>query len=115
MSSELTKNDGIKFFARITFGSADFENYIHLCVNRAYGDLARTIHGIGDLLDDERANLRNYAESTISEFVTYILTNILKEDEFDKLHREVSDKLVTNYRGEHANIQFHTVTSQRLV
>lgn len=115
MSSELTKNDGIKFFARITFGSADFENYIHLCVNRAYGDFARTIHGIGDLLDDERAELRNYAESAISTFATKILTDILSENEFDKLHREVSDKLVTNFKTEHANIQFHTGTAQKWI
>lgn len=115
MCSKLTIDEGIKFFARITFGTACFQEYKLICIKRAYKDLSRTIHGVGKLKKEENVILRNCGELLVSEFVTIILTNKITVDEFDKCHKEVSEKLIKLYSRPTSAIQFYVGTAQKWI
>lgn len=57
------------FLVQLYFG--DGSDYLHLCVNRAYLDLSRTLHGIGEM-----PNLRGIATDEVKKALVTLRDNV---------------------------------------
>ena len=81
MRKELRKEDALRFYALMTMGG-----YLSIdaCINTAYRDFCRTIHGI--MSNDRNEAMRSEASEIIRRMIVKVLKASLTQDEFDKLH-----------------------------
>jgi len=81
MKKELRKEDALRFYALMTMGG-----YLSIdaCINRAYRDFCRTMHGIRN--NDHNAAMRSEASDIITRLIGKVLKKTLTQAEFDKLH-----------------------------
>ena len=81
MRKELRKDDALRFYALMTMGGC---LGIDACINTAYRDFCRTMHGI--MGNDRNEAMRSKASDIIKRMIGKILKGSLTQDEFDKLH-----------------------------
>ena len=81
MKKELGKEDALRFYALMTMGG---DISIDACINTAYRDFCRTMHGI--MNNDRNAAMRSEASDIITRLIGKVLKNTLTQAEFDKLH-----------------------------
>jgi len=81
MRKELRKEDALRFYALMTMGG-----YLSIdaCINTAYRDFCRTMHGI--MGNDRNEAMRSEASDIIKRMIRKVLKVSLTQDEFDKLH-----------------------------
>jgi len=81
MRKELQKEDALRFYALMTMGG-----YLSIdaCINTAYRDFCRTMHGI--MGNDRNEAMRSEASDIINRMIGKVLKVSLTQDEFDKLH-----------------------------
>jgi len=81
MRKELRKEDALRFYALMTMGG-----YLSIdaCVNTAYRDFCRTLHGI--MGNDNNEAMRSKASDIIKRMIGKVLKSSLTQNEFDKLH-----------------------------
>ncbi len=81
MRKELRKEDALRFYALMTMGG-----YLSIdaCINTAYRDFCRTMHGI--MGNDRNEAMRSEASDIIKQMIRKVLKVSLTQDEFDKLH-----------------------------
>jgi len=81
MRNELRKEDALRFYALMTMGG-----YLSIdaCINTAYRDFCRTMHGI--MGNDRNEAMRSEATDIIRRTIGKVLKANLTQDEFDKLH-----------------------------
>jgi hypothetical protein len=95
MPSTVSPQDRDDYLVTLYFGGGD--NYLRLCMDRAYGDFQRTLRGIGNL---ERAHqMRDSANAALIEmFAAIQATNAPTQQQFDVWHRGACDRLAAIYR-----------------
>lgn len=81
MRKELQKEDALRFYALMTMGG-----YLSIdaCINTAYRDFCRTMHGI--MGNDRNEAMRSEASDIIRRMIGKVLKVSLTQAEFDKLH-----------------------------
>ena len=81
MRKELQKEDALRFYALMTMGG-----YLSIdaCINTAYLDFCRTMHGI--MGNDRNEAMRSEATDIIKRMIGKVLKTSLTQEEFDKLH-----------------------------
>lgn len=81
MRKELRKEDALRFYALMTMGG-----YLSIdaCINTAYRDFCRTMHGI--MGNDRNEAMRSEASDIIKRMIRKVLKTSLTQAEFDKLH-----------------------------
>lgn len=92
MNSTLTRANYNEYLMRVTFGSTP--DLLSNCITRAYRDVCRTIHGLGELadrtsLDEEN---REYLYLLFSDLAT-LSRNYLSYALFDKWHESACENL----------------------
>jgi hypothetical protein len=81
MRKELRKDDALRFYALMTMGG---NLSIDACINTAYRDFCRTMHGI--MGNDRNEAMRSEASDIIKRNIGKVLKASLTQAEFDKLH-----------------------------
>jgi hypothetical protein len=81
MRKELQKEDALRFYALMTMGG---NLSIDACINTAYRDFCRTMHGI--MGNDRNEAMRSEASYIIKRMIRKVLKDSLTQDKFDKLH-----------------------------
>jgi len=81
MRKELRKEDALRFYALMTMGG-----YLSIdaCINTAYRDFCRTMHGI--MGNDLNEAMRSEASDIIRRMIGKVLKASFTQAEFDKLH-----------------------------
>jgi hypothetical protein len=86
-----------EYLLRVYFGNES--DQLGRCIQRAYRDLQRTIHGVADVLEGE--HLRARASAVVRSFLTDVASvgeRGLDQTSFDCRHRAVCAKLCLTYR-----------------
>lgn len=93
----LSIEDKTKFWLRVYFGSQIESNIILSCIDRAYRDFSRTMHGVD--YKDKKTRLYSYGKLRMhmNEIICQILTQDFNQDSFDIWHKESCDKLTTEF------------------
>jgi hypothetical protein len=93
----LSIEDKTKFWLRVYFGSQIESNIILSCIDRAYRDFSRTMHGVD--YKDKKTRLYSYGKLRMHmhEIICQILTQDFNQDSFDIWHKESCDKLTTEF------------------
>ncbi len=81
MRKELRKEDALRFYALMTMGG---NLSIDACINTAYRDFCRTMHGI--MSNDRNEAMRSEASDIIKRMIGKMLKISLTQDKFDKSH-----------------------------
>ncbi len=113
--SHFTERDFVDFFIYLSMGK--LEHVISACINRAYLDFNRTLHGFGD--HPNKVDLHSSA-------VTLLTTRIEKlkgiphatQDEFDAWHAETCLELTEKYKQDGVSwheFHFHIGQAQKWV
>lgn len=91
--TKLTSNDKTKFWLRVYFGSQIESDVILSCIDRAYRDFSRTMHGVE--YKDKKTRLYSYGKLRMhmNEIISEILTNDFSQSSFDAWHKESCNKL----------------------
>lgn len=88
--SILTENDYRDFLMILYFGRGN--DYVDNCINKAYGDFQRTLHGIRSIDTNSKSiilsNAKEYLKVELDK-----LKNSNSQEEFDLRHREISNGL----------------------
>jgi len=92
MKSELRKEDALWFYAMMTMGK---DISIDGCINTAYRDFCRTLHGIRN--NDHKTEMKSEASDIIRGMIVNILGNSVPQDEFNKLHESACNDIKTVY------------------
>src|ERR1035437_8287222 len=104
-----TRADQEDFLVRLYFGAGD--NYLSLCIKRAYRDFNRTLHGIGKLpqadaaYKDARAEVENLFENLRTE-------KNLNQAGFDDWHHKACNSLCSIYK-KHGHDSFYIGQAQK--
>lgn len=97
--SKITKAQKIKWWQ----GSFFEDDLIELAMTKAYRDLMRTITGFSSNKNNNK--IKTNARICIKEYINKTInSNITKQEEFDKLHREACNKLIEKFEE-----QFFTI------
>ena len=94
--SVLTRADYEDYLTRLYFGSED--DPLSACMNRAYLDFSRTLHGLSKLKAAEE--LHSKAVDHLKEAVVELKARLVKQTdstEFDNWHKATCQKLVSVY------------------
>ncbi len=105
-----TRADYENFLVRLYFGPE--KDYLGLCIERAYLDFGRTIHGIGKIGD---GGIRHQAAvNMMRDFFAVLASSKAKPDQqqFDQWHRDACDKLKKLY-AEHNYREFYFGQAQK--
>jgi hypothetical protein len=95
MPSVLKQSDYEPCLIRLYFGRG--EDWLSLCLHRAYGDFKRTLRGIGKLRRAKDA--RNEADKTLSRMLAEIQgMETVTQKKFDRWHRAACEKLKVIYK-----------------
>ena len=104
-----TRADQEDFLIRLYFGAGD--KYLRLCVNRAYLDFNRTLHGIAKLPHADA--VRKEASEKVETLLENLLTGENKDQPgFDDWHRKACDSLCSIYK-KHGYDEFHIGQAQK--
>lgn len=117
MQTSLTQQEITNFWIRCYLG--DSKDIYDKCIKRAYLDLNRTIHNLGGI--DENIKTKNYIE--LVQFLRLNLSkfyskDISSQDDFDKLHKEVCEKLQKLFNelyNNFNNVEFHYGQAQKWI
>lgn len=82
MKKELGKEDALRFYALMTMGG---NLSINACIDTAYLDFCRTMHGI--LKNESNASMRLESSEIICRLIGKVIKSKLNQSEFDKLHK----------------------------
>lgn len=95
MPSMVSPQDRDDCLITLYFGRGN--DYLRLCLDRAYGDFKRTLRGIGDHEGADQA--RNSADAALIEMFTEVqATNAPTQQQFDAWHRGACDRLAAIYQ-----------------
>ena len=96
-NTNLTSNDKTKFWLRVYFGSQIESDIILSCIDRAYRDFSRTMHGVD--YKDKKTRLYSYGKLRMhmNEIICQIITQDFNQDSFDIWHKESCDKLIAEF------------------
>jgi len=90
----LTKQDIINFWVRVYLGTTNVQELRLAAVDRAYRDVNRTMHGIGEIQTPENyIILRNFVNNIASE----TLTTTYDQTSFDNWHFKKCDELKSEF------------------
>jgi hypothetical protein len=109
---ELTRKDWEDYLYRVYFGAE--ENPIRACINRAYLDFNRNLHGIGKINDVDviKSKAMELIEYQLEELKT-LLTMKISTEIFDSWHRKTCELLIANY-AQYA-YKFHVGQAQKWI
>ena len=101
-----TRFEQESFLLRLYFGAGS--EYLQLCVQRAYLDFSRTLHGIGNI-----PNVRNKAAVEVKQALMALRDDrkVIQET-FDEWHRETCFRLCSIYK-EQGYKNFHVGQAQK--
>lgn len=106
MRKELNINDVLRFYALMTMRS---DLSIKSCINIAFTDFCRTLHGIGS--NPHKDKVRAKATTQIDSLLQDIRFRLLNQAEFDRQHQYVCNDIREIYRK--AGIDFHFGQAQK--
>lgn len=97
--SKITSEEKIKWWQ----GNLFQEDLIELAMTKAYRDLMRTIRSFATNINNNRIKIN--ARSCIKEYINRMInSNILNQEQFDKLHKEACYELIKKFEN-----QFFTI------
>ncbi len=106
--SKLTRTDYEDFLVRVVIGSGN--TFIHLCINRAYRDFNRTMHGFTKF--DAERKIFNKAVSLIKKSLEDLralcLVQPMTADIFDNWHKTSCINIITHFK----NNNYHLYVGQ---
>jgi len=111
--TKLTKEDFSKFWLRVYFGSEIEKDFILSCIDRAYRDFNRTMHGIADKKKEDKYDY-GYFRSLMNEIINDTLTNDFNQNSFDMWHKQSCDKLINEFE-KIVNYQLHYGQAQKWI
>jgi hypothetical protein len=109
MPSGPTRADCENFLVRAYFGRLD--DPLKACLKRAYRDVARTLHGIGELQRNPKTEAERFLNG---RFECVRAPAALTQDRFDEWHRDTCDKLKRIYEKSGYD-QFYVGQSQKWI
>ena len=96
MKSTLDRDDIERFWIRVFLHTSD--NFLERCIERAYRDFNRTMHGIGDNENKEAySRLSNLVKSIVEEITT---KNISDQTQYDSWHKDKCEFLQKGFMTE---------------
>jgi len=99
IKSKITKEEKNKWWQ----GSLLEEDLIELSISKAYRDLMRTIRGFSTNINNNR--IKTNARICIKEYIGKIInSNITTQHQFDKVHRDVCEKLIKTFEEQYFTI-----------
>lgn len=97
--SKITSEEKIKWWQ----GNLFQEDLIELAMTKAYRDLMRTIRSFATNINNNRIKIN--ARSCIKEYINKMInSNIINQQQFDELHKEVCYELIKKFEN-----QFFTI------
>lgn len=96
MKSILDRDDFERFWIRVFLHTSD--DFLERCIERAYRDFNRTLHGIrGHENKEAYSRLSNLVKSIVEEITT---TNISNQTDYDSWHKDKCEILVKGFMTE---------------
>lgn len=93
MKSQITREQWDKYILDLFFGT---NKPLKNCINRAYRDFNRTLHGFGSLLNNEKVT-KEVKEYLFNEFEKLKSKKISTQEDFDSWHENQCTALNTLY------------------
>jgi hypothetical protein len=95
--SILTTADWENFLMVLYFGSKG--SNLERCINRAYRDLSRTVHGVGTAFSKEKLDTKVRLQLAVFfDEIKYLSPTVNSYSDFDTWHQRTCDGLIENYR-----------------
>jgi len=91
----LDKDDILKFWIKVYFGTTSPNKIVDAVIDRAYRDFNRTLHGLGEFQTKDKYNsLKQVMKGIVSEIDN---CNFLNQDKFDEWHRLKCDEIISSF------------------
>ncbi len=113
--TKLSKEDAVRFYARLALNTSKYDNIPEVCISRAYLTTSRVLHGMGVYTDTQKIVIKNRAAAIILHFVNNISFREMEEAEFDNAHAEVCGLLLEYYGQLNPAVHFTIGTAQKWI
>lgn len=110
-NTTLSKDDAVRFYARIALDTSDYRDAIMVCINRSYRTAYSRLKGLGqvepDIISDQKG--------IISELIQQLMEKNLSMEQFDTEHKKTCEALQESFNKSKTGIMLSVGRAQKWI
>jgi len=110
-NTKLSKEDAVRFYARIALDTSDYRDAIMVCINRSYRTAYSRLKGLGQVEPD----IISEQKRIISELIQQLMKKYLSKEQFDTEHKNTCEALQKSFNKSKTGIMLSVGRAQKWI